>query len=100
MECKTKGHDLTVAYFRGAFYPPVYPIVNLYWDGRVEVKKLNRKHMGFLHKGLVSDCNRCGETIDIDRDTTNLPIQYPDGEIFIKSTRENKDEHKQLTIQA
>jgi hypothetical protein len=85
--CKIKGHDLTVAYFRDAFYPPVYPIVSFHFDGRVEVKKPDRKHMVFIHKGLVSDCNRCGDVVDVDKETTELPIQYPDGEIIIKADR-------------
>ena len=73
--CKINGHNLSFAYFLNACYS--YTPSASY---------------GFIHHGLVSKCNRCEEIIDIDQESTDLPIVYPDGEIFIKSTRDKNDQ--------
>ena len=61
------------------FTPPSASIDYLNNKIRFFESKLN---MGFIHHGLVSKCNRCEEIIDIDQESTDLPIVYPDGEIF------------------
>lgn len=89
--CKIKGHDLSFAYFLNACYSYTPPSASIdYLNNKIHF--VNPIKYGFIHHGLVSKCNRCEEIIDIDQESTDLPIVYPDGEIFIKSTRANNDQ--------
>jgi len=84
--CAVKGcHVHSIAYFRCPM-DSVAPSITSFdpFTGRVHISKSIR--LGFIHYGLVSKCERCGEIVDIDKETTDIPIQYPDGDIQIKSS--------------
>lgn len=76
---------MKIAYFKCPMNSTTPHTMSIETSGKVEINPPIK--IGFLHYGLISKCDLCGEIVDIDEKTTDLPIQYPDGDIQIKSNR-------------
>lgn len=88
LKCLVKGHDLRAAQYSGAYPSWVPPLIAHHLDSRVELKPAWIS--GFMHYGLYSVCERCGEGVSVG-DDCGLPIVEPE---FMKEARgRNPDKH-------
>jgi hypothetical protein len=71
--CVFKGHKLEIAKYDRAMDSKSSPMITQDIFGKIEYIK--PQSYGFLHFGLVSDCERCGKTIDVG--DSGLPILMP-----------------------
>lgn len=75
IKCLFKGHDLRVARYKDA-YPRWIPSgITKHFDGTVKITP--PWISGFMHYGLYSVCERCGDHVSVD-DDTKLPIIEPE----------------------
>lgn len=71
--CAFKGHELEFSRYLNPTESKCPPSMARNWDGTLSYSE--GITIGFLHLGLVSDCPRCGKTVDSDDMT--LPILEP-----------------------
>jgi len=74
IKCLFKGHQLKTARYRGAYPSRTTFNISQNWDDTLNFHKPSI--VGFMHHGLIADCQRCGKTIDVD--DINLPILQPE----------------------
>lgn len=88
--CKINGHSISPEYFINVCYSYA-PSSVLIEHLKDRIHFLNPIGCGFIHYGVATKCIRCDEIVYIDKELTYLSSVCPNGEIFIKSTRDKND---------